>query len=64
MPAKDEWHAPLVAVPAGPGGFGAVEAIDFAGRRGIDAFRKNKDNAGFRGEMAEWLMAADCKSAL
>ena len=30
----------------------------------FDHSPKNLDNAGFRGEVAEWLMAADCKSAL
>ena len=30
----------------------------------FDVFPKILDNVGFRGEVAEWLMAADCKSAL
>ena len=30
----------------------------------FDHSAKNLDNVGFRGEVAEWLMAADCKSAL
>ena len=30
----------------------------------FDVLPKNPDNVGFRGEVAEWLMAADCKSAL
>ena len=30
----------------------------------FDVFLKILDNVGFRGEVAEWLMAADCKSAL
>ncbi len=34
------------------------------GASGFDLWLKNMDNAGFRGEVAEWLMAADCKSAL
>ena len=30
----------------------------------FDVAPENPDNVGFRGEVAEWLMAADCKSAL
>ena len=30
----------------------------------FDVMAENPDNVGFRGEVAEWLMAADCKSAL
>jgi hypothetical protein len=45
-------------------GLRAAHHPDGAGRGRFDDLPKSLDNAGFCGEVAEWLMAADCKSAL
>ena len=41
-----------------------VRALSSLSATGFDVALENPDNVGFRGEVAEWLMAADCKSAL
>ncbi len=47
-----------------PDGWRSASPAGFRNPVFVDVSGETLDNVGFRGEMAEWLMAADCKSAL